>query len=81
MEEHTLTDDDAGKSVVDANGDKVGIISEVRGGTAYVDPDPGITDRVRSMLDWGEADQDTYPLREESIDTVTGDEVRLREAH
>lgn len=75
---HSLTEKDEGKRVVDANGNKVGMISAIKGGTAYVDPDPSITDKVMSRFGWGDIDDDTYPLQEDQIDTVTDDEIRLR---
>lgn len=75
--EHNLTETDEGKDVVDENGDKIGIVSSVRGGTAYVDPDPGLTDSLKSRLGWGDVDQDDYPLNDSQIQTVTDDEIRL----
>ncbi|WP_436912284.1 PRC-barrel domain containing protein [Halosimplex marinum] len=73
----TVSDDDQGKPVVDDNGEKVGVVSEVRGGTAYVDPDPGVTDKVKSRLGWSDADEDDYPLADDEIATVADDEIRL----
>lgn len=72
-----FSEDDEGKSVV-ANGEEVGIVAEVEHGTAYVDPDPGITDKIKAKLDWGERDDDTYPLQEQAVDSITDDEIRLR---
>lgn len=72
-----LSESDEGKAVV-VGDEKVGLIQRVERGTAYVDPDPSITDRIKTTLDWGDSDEDTYPLREEQVDTVTDDEVRLR---
>jgi hypothetical protein len=72
-----LTAEDEGKAVVDSNGDKIGIVSGVRGGTAYVDPDPDLTDSLKSRLGWGDVDQDDYPLDDSQIETVTDDEIRL----
>ncbi|WP_276299170.1 PRC-barrel domain containing protein [Halorussus lipolyticus] len=72
-----FSEDDEGKSVV-ADGEEVGIVSEVEHGTAYVDPDPGITDKIKAKLDWGERDEDTYPLQEQAVDSITDDEIRLR---
>jgi hypothetical protein len=74
-----IMEEDEGKKVVDSGGRKVGMISEVRAGTAYVDADPGLADSIRSKLGWNEADQDDYPLEEGSIDSVTDDEIRLRD--
>jgi hypothetical protein len=72
-----ITDDDEGKKVVDESGDEVGIVSDVQHGTAHIDPNPGITDKVKSKLGWGDRDEDTYPLQEEMISSVTDDEIRL----
>ena len=73
----TITEEEKGKDVVDGNGEKIGIISGVRGGTAYVDPNPGITDRFKSMLGWDDVDSDDYPLDTSKIRTITDDEIRL----
>lgn len=73
-----ITDDDEGKRVVDESGDQVGIVSDVQHGTAHVDPDPGITDKVKSKLGWGDRDEDTYPLQDEMVSSVTDDEIRLQ---
>jgi hypothetical protein len=74
-----LTGEDEGKTVVRGD-ESVGRIVEVDHGTAYVDPDPGITDTIKSRLGWGnQEDTDTYPLREAGIESVTDDQVRLKE--
>jgi len=73
-----LTDDDVGKTVVDGDGDEVGIVSAVEHGTAYVDPDPGITTKLKTKLGWEETDDDAYPLQERAIETVSDDRIRLR---
>ncbi|QWC20209.1 PRC-barrel domain containing protein [Halorubrum sp. 2020YC2] len=79
MERDYITDDDEGKAVVDSNGEQIGMIAEVRSGTAYVDADPSLADTVLSKLGWSDADGDDYPLQENRIHTVTDDEVRLNE--
>jgi len=73
-----LTEDDEGKPVVSGDGDKIGMITEVRGGTAHVDPDPGMFDSVKAKLNWGDAGEDTYPLEADNVSDVTDDEVRIR---
>ncbi|AEN06396.1 hypothetical protein [Halolamina sp.] len=78
MERTNVTEDDEGKQVVNTRGEKVGMVSEVRDGTAYVNLDPGITDSIRSRLGWGDADQDDYRLDRDRIATVTDDEIRLK---
>jgi hypothetical protein len=72
-----LTEDDEGKPVVSGDGDEIGMITEVRGGTAHVDPDPGMFDSVKAKLDWGDAGEDTYPLEADKVADVTDDEVRI----
>ncbi|WP_255196242.1 PRC-barrel domain containing protein [Halorarius litoreus] len=74
----TLTEKDEGKRVVDENGNKVGMITTVRDGTGYVDPDPSIADKVLSRFGWGDIDEDTYPLESSNVDHITDDEVRLK---
>lgn len=74
---HAFTDDDEGKTVINDDGENVGIVSDVEHGTAYVDPDPGLTDKVMAKLGWDERDEETYPLQEESVESVTDDEIRL----
>lgn len=72
----TITEDDEGKPVV-ADGEQIGIIADVEHGTAHVDPDPGMTDKLMSKLGWGDIDEDTYPLQEQNIEAVTDDEIQL----
>lgn len=79
MTPRTATDDDEGKPVVNAEGERIGVVASVRGGTAYVDPDPGIADRIAARLGWGSADEGDYPLEEAKIETITQDAIRLRE--
>jgi hypothetical protein len=80
MERNHVTDDDEGKRVVDSGGRKVGMVTEVRSGTAYVNADPGLTDTIRSKLGWGDASKDDYALEENRIDSVTDDEIRLKDS-
>ncbi|MFW5905482.1 MAG: PRC-barrel domain containing protein, partial [archaeon] len=58
----TLTADDEGKKVINSKGDQIGRVVSVEHGRAHVDPDSGLTDRIRSKLGWGEADEDDYVL-------------------
>ena len=77
MERSHVTDADEGKAVVDSHGEKIGMITEVKSGTAYVNADPGLAESIRSKLGWADADEDDYPLENDRIHTVTDDEVRL----
>ena len=66
-----------GKRVVNAAGAEVGIVTAVRDGTPYVDPDPGLTEKLRSRMGWADADVDDYPLPEASIERITDEEVHI----
>ncbi|ACM58031.1 hypothetical protein [Halorubrum lacusprofundi] len=72
-----LSDKDEGKHVVNKAGKKIGMVSRVEGNHAYVDPDPGITDTIKSKLGWGDADEDTYPVDESDIESMDDDEIKL----
>jgi hypothetical protein len=74
-----FSDDDEGKRVVNANGDRIGIVQSVERGTAHVDPDPGVTDTIKSKLGWGDSDAETYALDDDTVDSITDDEVHLRQ--
>jgi hypothetical protein len=79
MQSVQFSDEDVGKTVVNGNGDDVGIVSAVEHGTAYVDPEPGITTKITAALGWENIDDDDgYPLQEEAVATVTDDQVRLK---
>lgn len=78
MARNKLTEADEGKTVVNADGDNVGMISGFRGGTAYVNPDPDLADSIMSKLGWTDVHRDDYPLDESKVETITDDEIRLR---
>lgn len=78
MAQRMITEKDEGKRVVNASGDTIGVVSGVRDGKAYVDPDPGIGDKILSKLGWENIDDDDYPLDGAKIDTITDDEIRLK---
>lgn len=78
MSTTSFSEEDEGKNVVDSTGEKVGIVSEVRAGTAYIDPDPGLMDQMKSRLGWGDVDEDTYPLDAGDVTDITDDEIRIR---
>jgi hypothetical protein len=82
MEE--FTDEEEGLPVVDINDNPVGVVSAVENGTAYVEFDPGFLDAIRSNLGigaGGKGEEGAYPLREEMVDRVTDEKVRLRGDH
>ena len=74
----TYTNDDVGKRVVNATGDEVGVVTDVRNGTPYVDPDPGMFDTVKAKLGREGVDEDAYPLQGDQMSEVADDEIHLR---
>ena len=73
-----LSAHDEGKRVVDQHGEEVGVVKSVEQGRAFVDPDPGITDKIKSRLGWDDMEEGDYLLETSRIETVTDDEIRLR---
>lgn len=73
----TITQEDEGKNVVNSNGDQIGRVVNVEHGKAHVDPDPGLTDTVRSKMGWGDDDEEDYQLDASSVDTVSDSEIHL----
>lgn len=74
-----LTADDEGKDVVNPEGKKIGVVQTVQAGTAHVNPDPGLTDEVKSTLGWGDADENTYALDAHQIESITDTEIQVRQ--
>ena len=72
----TITQDVDGNSIVH-DGETVGIVTAVERGTAMVEPDPGLSEKLRSMLGWSD-DEDAYPLQEAAVAEVTDGEIRLK---
>ena len=72
-----LTEDDVGKTVVNQEGHEIGRVTQVEGETAHVDPNPDISDSIKSRLGWEDADEDDYRLEMNEIESVTDDEIRL----
>lgn len=75
----TLSDDEVGKTVVDPTGDEIGTVTGVDedANAMYVDANPGLTERIKSALGWGGADEDDHRLDAAHVDRVDDDEVRL----
>jgi len=73
----TPSQDDKGKTVVNASGDEIGMVAAVEDGQMYVDPHPSITDRIKTALGWSDHDEDTYPVDPDHIARIERDEVVL----
>ena len=74
-------EEDEGKTVVNPDGEEVGMVVDVDDGQMYVDPHPSITDRIRTVLGWSDHDDDSYLLGTDHIDRIDDDQVVLRMEH
>ncbi|SNZ04820.1 hypothetical protein SAMN06269185_0689 [Natronoarchaeum philippinense] len=70
------TTDDEGKAVIDASGEHIGEVSELRGETIVVDAKSSITDQIKSVLGWGQTD-DAYRIDRSQIDRITDEAVHV----
>ena len=75
-----LSDDEIGKTVVDATGEEIGMVTDVTDGGdgMYVDAHPGITERIKAALDWGDVDEDDVPVDVGQIQRITDEQVELK---
>ncbi|WP_435180741.1 PRC-barrel domain containing protein [Halorussus sp. AFM4] len=73
-----LSDDDRGKTVV-SDTERIGTVTDVRGGTAYVDPDwDHVPEDLRDALGWAEGD-DHHTIDEDAVTAVQNSQIRIRE--
>lgn len=73
----TFTEDDVGKTVEDAGGTKIGVVSSVEDGTALVEPDHDAIESIKSGPGWNLNTDETVPIGPDAVDTITDDVVRL----
>jgi len=73
-----LSDDDIGKEVVNMDDETIGMVTGIEGGRAYVDPDPSITDKIKSTLGWDSIDANDYAIEQEQIEQITNKTIRVR---
>lgn len=72
-----FTENDRGLPVRTAEGEEVGTVSEISEGGARVDPTEDLNDDIRTNLGWEESEDSPYDLRDQHIDQISDDEVRL----
>ena len=73
-----FTEADEGKPVTDSDGRELGVVDEVRNGSAYVTPMADLGPPVRAELGWGGDGRDAYRLDGARVETITGSAVELR---
>lgn len=73
----TFSEDDVGKRVENEEGRAIGVVAATDGTTAYVEPEPGLTDSIKATLGWeGDAD-DAVPIDGSIVGEITDDAIRL----
>ncbi|GAB7019463.1 hypothetical protein [Halostagnicola bangensis] len=72
-----ITNDEVGKTVVDAKGKTLGIVSSVEDDTAFVDPNPSLLEQLLSKIGMEDTDGEEYRVTEDMLESV-GEEVVLR---
>ncbi|WP_122090170.1 hypothetical protein [Halalkalicoccus subterraneus] len=76
-----LTDAAVGTPVVDATGLEIGIVSAVEDGAAMLDPEPTITDEIRSLLGFATAGADHISVTGDLVESTDEGVVRLSVAN
>ena len=74
-----LSTEDEGKFLMDAQGEQIGIVTEVdpRRQVAYVEPDPDLTEAWVQGLGFGDADEDDIEVAADAVGTITDSELRV----
>ncbi|WP_266074911.1 PRC-barrel domain containing protein [Haladaptatus caseinilyticus] len=73
-----ITKDDEGKRVVEADGAEIGVVADVRHGTAHVEAEPSVVEKMKQELSAGGSDENTYALSEDAIEKIEDDRVVLQ---
>lgn len=73
----TFSNGDVGKSVLDDNGEAVGVVASVDGDVAHVRPETDAVDSIKSSIGWEGVADATRPLDAGSVREITDDAVRL----
>ena len=75
----TLTDEEEGKTVVDASGEPLGLITTVEEDAAYVEPNPDLAESIAARLGGKDAEDDEYAIHADAVNETTDEKIRLRE--
>lgn len=74
----TLSDDEVGKKVIDAEGKELGIVAKVENGEAAVDPNPSVAEHLLAKIGVEGEDEEDYLVTDGMIDRVDDDTVVLQ---
>ena len=68
---------DEGMAVRTTDGELVGHVEEVRGNTAYVRPEAGLTESIRQRLGWESKTTETFTLTRSQVERFEDDGIYL----
>ncbi|WP_394739149.1 hypothetical protein [Natronococcus roseus] len=74
----TLSDDEVGKKVIDAEGKELGIVAKVEDDRASVDPNPSVAEHLLAKIGVEGEDDEDYLVTESMVDRVDDDTVVLQ---
>ena len=74
----SLDDVSAGDTVIDSQGETAGIVTAVEADRLYVDPDPGITEKLSAKLGWVDEDDAEYTVDADDIAGVENGDIHLK---
>ena len=74
----SLDDVSEGNTVIDTQGETVGIVTAVEADTLYVDPDPGITEKLSAKLGWVDEDDAEYTVDADDVAGIEDGDVHLK---
>lgn len=73
----TFTEDDIGKPVETAEGERLGTVADTDPETAYVEPAADAADSTSAALDWDRDVTEPVPLTDDAVTEITDDAIRL----
>ena len=74
----TLSDDEVGKKVIDAEGKELGIVAKVEDSQASVDPNPSVAEHLLAKIGVESEDDEDYLVTEGMVDRVDDDTIVLQ---
>lgn len=77
MAEFSETDEE--KAVLDSEGREIGVVDDVRNGSAFVRPLADLESTTRAELGWSGDDRNAYRLQGARVESVTNDEIWLED--
>ncbi|WP_049888728.1 hypothetical protein [Natronococcus occultus] len=74
----TLSDDEVGKKVIDAEGKELGIVAKAENGEAAVDPNPSVAEHLLAKIGVEGEDDEDYLVTESMVERIDDDTIVLQ---